>query len=403
MTDPFTRTIEDVGREGPLAGLRLAVKDLFDLAGVPTGAGNPRWLETHAVPTEDAAAVALLRNAGARVVGKTITDELAWSLNGTNAHYGTPDNPAAPGCVPGGSSSGSASAVALGLADIGLGTDTGGSIRVPASYCGLYGLRPTHGRVSLAGAVPLAPSFDTAGVLARDAATLRAAMGVLLGGSSDGEAGPDQAGPGRAERGQVESDRAAPITRLLAPQDVWDEISPETRAAVIAKAEALGLAIDREPLFGGAVVGVFAGGTSPLETARVAYATLQAWEAWQTHGAWIEEHSPEFGSGVAARFRAAASIGSTEIAAAQRVRSGVVALVRDRLPAGVALAIPAAPGPAFRIGDQPNREAIVRLTCIAGLAGAPGLAVPAGTVDGLPVGLQLVAAPGTDERLLELA
>ncbi|MDA1360587.1 amidase [Glycomyces luteolus] len=375
MTDPFIRTIEDAGREGPLAGLRLAVKDLFDLAGVPTGAGNPRWLETHEVPTEDAAAVALLREAGAKVVGKTITDELAWSLNGTNAHYGTPENPAAPGRVPGGSSSGSASAVALGRADIGLGTDTGGSIRVPASYCGLYGLRPTHGRVSLQGAVPLAPSFDTAGVLTREAATLRLAMGVLLEGAAE----------------------AGPITRLLAPQDIWDEIPEATRAAVMPKVEELGLAIDREPLFAAN------GDAAPLETARVAYATLQAWEAWRTHGAWIEANDPEFGPGVAMRFANAAKLDQAEIAAAQRVRSGVVALVRDRLPEGTALATPAAPGPAFMIGGSPDREAIVRLTCIAGLSGAPGLAVPAGTVEGLPVGLQLVAAPGGDERLLELA
>jgi amidase len=375
VTDPFIRSFEDAGREGPLAGLRLAVKDLFDLAGVPTGAGNPRWLETHAVPSEDAVAVARLRAAGARVVGKTITDELAWSLNGTNAHYGTPENPAAPGRVPGGSSSGSASAVALGRADIGLGTDTGGSIRVPASYCGLFGLRPTHGRVSVEGAVPLAPSFDTVGVLARDAATLRLAMGVLLEGTAE----------------------AGPITRLLAPQDIWDEIAEATTAAVWPQVEALGLPIDRAPFF------AEGGDVAPLEAARVAYATLQAWEAWQAHGEWIEANEPEFGPGVAMRFANAAKLDSADIAAAGRVRSGVTALVRDRLPDGVALAIPATPGPAFTIGDAPNREAIVRLTCIAGLSGAPALAVPAGTVDGLPVGLQLVAAPNGDERLLELA
>ncbi|HEX2143868.1 MAG TPA: amidase [Glycomyces sp.] len=375
MTDPFIRVFEDAGRAGPLAGLRLAVKDLFDLAGAPTGAGNPRWLETHEAPQKDAEAVARLRTAGARVVGKAITDELAWSLNGSNAHYGTPENPAAPGRVPGGSSSGSASAVASGLADIGLGTDTGGSIRVPASYCGLYGLRPTHGRVSLEGAVPLAPSFDTAGVLARDAATLRMAMGVLLDGSPS----------------------AAPITRVLAPQDIWGEIAESTRKAVMPAVEALGLEVDREPLFAGP------GDPSPLEAARVAYATLQAWEAWQQHGAWIEASRPEFGPGVAARFSGASKLRGIDLDGPQRVRNGVIALVRDRLPEGTALAIPAAPGPAPRIGEEPDREAIVRLTCIAGLAGAPGLAVPAGTADGLPVGLQLVAAPGGDERLLELA
>ncbi|THV27611.1 amidase [Glycomyces paridis] len=375
MVDPFIRTFEDADREGPLGGLRLAVKDLFDLAGVPTGAGNPRWAETHPVPDEDAAAVALLRAAGARVVGKTITDELAWSLNGSNRHYGTPDNPAAPGRVPGGSSSGSASAVALGLADIGLGTDTGGSIRVPASYCGLYGLRPTHGRVNLEGAVPLAASFDTAGVLTRDAATLRLAMTALLG----------------------KAPATAPITRLLAPRDVWGEIPESTRAAVWPAVESLGLDVDDAPLFAAGEE------AAPLERARVAYATLQAREAWETHGAWIEEAAPEFGPGVAARFKAASGIGDAEVAAAGLVREHMRALVAQRLPEGTALAIPAAPAPAPRLGEAPDREAIVRLTCIAGLAGAPGAAVPAGRVEHLPVGLQLVAAPGGDEALLALA
>jgi amidase len=388
LTDPFIALVDDIGGPGPLEGLRLAVKDLFDLAGTPTGAGNPRWLETHEPAEADAAAVALLRAAGARVVGKTITDELAWSLNGSNFHYGVPENPAAPGRVPGGSSSGSASAVALGLADIGLGTDTGGSIRVPASYCGLFGLRPTHGRVSLDGVVPLAPTFDTAGVLARDARTLRLAMEVLLGT-------PEEA--------------HAPITRLLAPRDIWDELPAATRDAVMPAVESFGLDVDTTPFFDDPHFGIAhetysaAGGTTPLEAARRAYAALQAWEAWQAHGAWIEASRPEFGPGVKARFANASKLGSAAVTGAQRVRSGVVALVRDRLPEGTALAIPAAPGPAPLIGEEPDREAIVRLTCIAGLSGAPGLALPAGTVEDLPVGLQLVATPGGDEALLALA
>ncbi|WP_335989793.1 amidase [Glycomyces sp. MUSA5-2] len=385
MTDPFIALVDDTGGPGPLEGLRLAVKDLFDLAGTPTGAGNPRWLETHVPPEEDAEAVARLRAAGARVVGKTITDELAWSLNGSNFHYGVPENPAAPGRVPGGSSSGSASAVALGLADIGLGTDTGGSIRVPASYCGLWGLRPTHERVSLQGAVPLAPTFDTAGVLTRDAHTLRLAMQVLL---------------------EEPVEDHAPIRRLLAPSDIWEEIAPATRAAVMPAVEALGLEVDTAPFFDDPQFGLVheaAPKVAPLESARRAYATLQAWEAWQAHGAWIEASRPEFGPGVKARFANAAKLTSADVTRAQRVRSGVVALVRDRLPEGTALAIPAAPGPAPRIGEEPDREAIVRLTCIAGLAGAPGLALPAGLVEDLPVGLQLVATPGGDEVLLALA
>ncbi|MCH7232749.1 amidase [Glycomyces sp. L485] len=376
MTDPFVTWIPqeepDVVPTGPLAGLRLAVKDLFDVAGMPTGAGNPRWLETHDVPDADAAAVARLRAAGAGLVGKTITDELAWSLNGTNAHYGTPDNPAAPGRMPGGSSSGSASAVALGLADIGLGTDTGGSIRVPASYCGLFGLRPTHGRVPLDGVVPLSASFDTAGVLTRDAATLRKASEVLLG---------SRRGP-----------RA--VTKLLVPRDIWNATNEDTRSALMPAVERFGLAVDRTPLFED---------VGELEAARVTYATIQAFEAWRTHREWIEEASPEFGPGVAARFAAAAKLTEGDVERAARHRRRVADLLGDRLGDGVALAVPAAPSPAPKLDDQPDREAVVRLTCMAGLSGAPAVALPVGDVAGLPVGLQLVAAPGGDEDLLALA
>src|SRR5262245_14511538 len=153
-------------RSGPLDGLRVAVKDLIDVAGHRTGCGNPRWLETHPPAVAHAVAVEVLLAAGARLVGKTITDELAFSIVGENAHYGTPLNPAAPDRVPGGSSSGSASAVACGLVDFALGTDTGGSVRVPASNCGIWGWRPTHGLVSVAGVVPFAPTLDTVGVFA---------------------------------------------------------------------------------------------------------------------------------------------------------------------------------------------------------------------------------------------
>ena len=164
----------------PLSGLRLAVKDLFHMAGLPTSAGNPTWLATHPIPTKTASSVAALLNAGANFCGKTMTDELAYSLNGQNIHYGTPSNPVTPDRLPGGSSSGSAVAVASGLADIGLGTDTGGSIRVPASYNGLFGLRPTHGVIPSDNMVALAPSFDTVGWLTKDLTTLAKIASILL-------------------------------------------------------------------------------------------------------------------------------------------------------------------------------------------------------------------------------
>ena len=165
---------------GPLAGLTFAAKDIFDVAGHVTGCGNPHWKATHGPATSTAWVVQTLVDAGATMTGKTITDELTRGIFGENMHYGTPRNPRAPGRVPGGSSSGSASAVAGKLVDFALGSDTGGSVRVPASFCGLYGLRPTHGRIPLDGMLLQAPSYDTIGWFARDAETFARVGAVIL-------------------------------------------------------------------------------------------------------------------------------------------------------------------------------------------------------------------------------
>src|SRR5918992_3688700 len=170
---------------GPLAGLTFAAKDIFDVVGYVTGGGNPDWKATHEAATHTAWVVRVLLAAGATMVGKTITDEITRGIFGENAHYGTPLNPRAPGRVPGGSSSGSASAVAGELVDFALGSDTGGSVRASASFCGIYGLRPTHGRISLEGVRPLAASFDTAGWFARDAALMERVGAVLLSEEPD--------------------------------------------------------------------------------------------------------------------------------------------------------------------------------------------------------------------------
>nr|MDQ3830771.1 amidase family protein [Candidatus Tectomicrobia bacterium] len=146
--------------DGPLSDLTFAAKDIFDIAGYVTGGGNPDWKATHGPAERTAWVVRVLVEAGATMVGKTITDEITRGIFGENAHYGTPVNPHAPGRVPGGSSSGSAAAVAGGLVDFALGSDTGGSVRVPSGFCGLYGLRPTHGRIPLDGILSQAPSYD---------------------------------------------------------------------------------------------------------------------------------------------------------------------------------------------------------------------------------------------------
>jgi amidase len=199
--------------DGALAGLSFAAKDLFDVAGYPTGGGSPTVLALSGIKTRTAPTVQRLLDAGARFVGKTITDELAFSLNGLNAHFGSPVNGAAPTRISGGSSSGSASAVSNGLCDLALGTDTGGSVRAPASHCGLYGLRPTHGRISLHGALDLAPSFDTCGWFTRDAATFARVAQVLLG-----------------------SDAVPAPTRLLWPADLWTQLTPAAEASALASA-----------------------------------------------------------------------------------------------------------------------------------------------------------------------
>src|SRR5580692_439072 len=184
---PGPRIRMDGAPGGALSGLSFAAKDLFDVAGVPTGGGNHDWARANPVPTKHAWAVQTLLDAGASLIGKTITDEVSLGILGENAFDGTPLNSAAPGRVPGGSSSGSAVAVAAGLCDTALGTDTGGSVRVPASFCGLYGIRPTHGRLDLAGMMSQAPSSDTTGWFARDAETFAQVSSVMLG-----EAIPDE-------------------------------------------------------------------------------------------------------------------------------------------------------------------------------------------------------------------
>ena len=195
---------------GPLSGLRFAAKDIFDIEGHRTGFGNPTWLETHGPAGATASAVQELLDAGADLAGKTLTDELAYSLTGENRHYGTPLNPAATDRVPGGSSSGSASAVAAGLVDFALGTDCGGSVRLPASYCGILGIRPTLGRIPMDGIAPFSASFDVVGWFARDAGRLESVGQVLFG--------------------ETESDDVP--RRLVIAEDAFDLIEEKVRDAL---------------------------------------------------------------------------------------------------------------------------------------------------------------------------
>lgn len=364
---------------GPLAGLSFAVKDVFDIAGAVTGNGHPDWLRTHAPATRSAVAVERLLSAGADLVGKTISDELAYSLTGENFHYGTPINPADPSRVPGGSSSGSASVAAAGAVDFSLGSDCGGSVRVPASYCGILGMRPTHGRISLEGAVPFAPSFDCAGWFARDADILLRVGRVLL----------EDAAPAR------------PVTRLLFPADAFAGLEAGLQASLaqaVARVEALVAPRER-------IVLAEDGLAAWSETFR----TLQAGEIWQSTGRWLEAVEPRFGPGVKERFAAASTVDPARLERAKAHRRAIVAGLEARLALGTVMVLPTVPrGAPERDGDAGEVEVTYRneamnLLCVAGLAGLPQVSLPLARDGHLPVGLSLVGARGSDVDLLALA
>ncbi len=362
----------------PLAGLTFAAKDLFDVAGHPTGGGNPDWARQNPVPQRHAWAVGTLLDAGATLIGKTITDEVSLGILGENAFQGTPVNPAAPGHVPGGSSSGSASAVAGGLCDTALGTDTGGSVRVPASFCGLYGIRPTHGRLDLTGMMMQAPSSDTAGWFARDAATLARVSSVLLG------------------------EEVAPVlpTRLVVATDAFGFAEPGTAEALAPVVERLKRLIPdwREEVM--APPGLTAWGR--------AQRTLQPVEAWETFRQWIERDNPRFAFSVARGLALGAMTPEAERGWAALVRQEARGRLRYLLPPGTVLAMPTTPFPAPQVGLPlsvltPLRDAILCLCAHGGLAGHPQVSIPGAVVDGRPVGLSLLAARGTDALLVRMA
>ncbi|MFJ9243954.1 amidase [Streptomyces sp. NPDC101776] len=365
--------------DGPLSGVRIAVKDLFAVARHRTGAGNPAWLAEAAVEETHAQAVRLLLDAGADIAGIAHTDELAFSLSGANVHYGTAPNPAAPGRIPGGSSGGPASAVAHGWADLGLATDTAGSIRVPASYCGLYGWRPTHGTVPTGGLLALAPSFDTAGLLARDPGLLRTAAGVLLKRTD-----------------------ARPVRHLVVDDRLTALAEPEVQASFTAACRALALraglpAADR-----------IAVATDDLDDWLDAFRTVQAAQAWRQHGAWIDKHPGALAPEVEARFAAGRDVPAEGLGAAEKTLAEARAHLGVALPPDTALLLPATGGSAPPTDAGPReveavRAATLRLTCLASIAGLPSVALPRLRVRGLPVGLCLVGARDTDLALLSLA
>ncbi len=383
--DPFNAIIAKAEKrpvhalEGPLEGERLAVKDIYDVAGMVTGCGNPQIEAESPRAERSAPVVEKLLAAGAEFVGKAQTDELAFSLMGQNSHFPYPINPAAPDRVTGGSSSGSAAAVAGKLADIALGSDTGGSIRAPASFCGLVGLRSTHGRIPLQGIMPLAPSLDTIGWFARDIELYDRVGAILLGDDA----------------------REFSLTKLLympvLEQLLLGEAETDAYRAMFAEVR---------PHF--ASLKAASQPTLSIDELYLVFRHIQGAEAWATHGGWISSGDRKLGPGVADRFAFGAEI-AADLVASQRVRRAQFTQELEKIIGNDAvLALPTVPGAAPLAKEpfetlQAYREQALRLLCLSVLSGLPQITLPLGQVQGAPFGISFIGPRGSDRALIGLA
>ncbi|MDO6585082.1 amidase [Salipiger sp. 1_MG-2023] len=357
--------------DGPLAGLTLGVKDIYDVAGYRTGCGCPLKLAMSDIKTTTAPAIQALLDAGAAFNGKLHTDELAWSMYGMNAHFGMPVNPNAPGRIPGGSSSGSGAACAGGLADITVGSDTGGSVRAPAAFCGTWGIRPTHGLISLEGVMPLAPSYDTCGLFARDGATLLRAMSVLL---ADTAPLPD-----------------AP--KLLKSREMFAHLGEAQRAATLAAFDVEAREVDLYP--------------EGMDAAYETFLTSMGGDAKRHIVPFIRQSGMPLVRGIDGRAAGAEALSDAAIAEAELKRAAFAEHVTGVMDGGVLIA-PVVHDVAF-FPDAPTevfdgfRHVSQRMLCVAGLAGLPQVVWPAGTLDGAPWGVSLIGPRGSDLSLIKLA
>jgi amidase len=392
---------------GPLSGLTLAVKDIFDVAAYPSGWGNPVRLSEAKPATRSNSAVRTMLDSGARFVGKTQTEELAFSMIGQNVHFPHPVNPAAPDRVTGGSSSGSAAAVAGELVDIATGSDTGGSVRCPASFCGLIGLRTTHGAIALDHTMPLASSFDTFGWFARDMEIYRKVAEVVLENAphpyplpvKDGQRGASTSAapsprPSRGE-GKGEGHLSHPLSIPALDALVTPRCAAEYRRM-------------RDHV--ASIVGKPANAPAPLQTLDELYWTtrkLQAREAWDAHGKWIESSDRKLGEATYDRFAFGKGVSDADMRAETVRRADFTRWLGDLLGDDGFIVMPTVTDIAPRSDAAADefsvfREASIRLLCWSGLSGFPQLTLPLGAVDGAPFGISLLGPAGSDLALLDL-
>ncbi len=364
---------------GPLAGKTLAVKDIMQVAGYPNGWGSPTRLAEAEPDTVTQSSVQQMLDAGANVLGKAQCEELCFSLTGINAHYGAPTNGAAPDRVTGGSSSGSVSLISNGAVDIATGSDTGGSVRGPASFCGLIGLRPTHGRIPLDNTMPLATSFDVFGWFTKDPADYRTVGKLLL----------------------EDDEKTASLSRPFGCPELDALLLGDQDYLAYAKgAERVEKALAEERDFT----------TLPfdLEDAYWAFRKCQAYEAWLSLGEWIESRKPDLGPGVKERFQFGRDLSDAEYQSASHDRAAIKAALIDLIGEDGVLVLPTMPSCAPQKNEdhdtqQAFREQALRLLCLSGVSGLPQITIPLAEVYGAPLGVSLIGPAGSDRRLIDVA
>eukprot|EP00268_Persea_americana_P060065 TRINITY_DN743_c0_g1_i3.p1 TRINITY_DN743_c0_g1~~TRINITY_DN743_c0_g1_i3.p1 ORF type:complete len:378 (-),score=85.52 TRINITY_DN743_c0_g1_i3:487-1620(-) len=327
----------------PLHSLTFAVKDIFDIKGYVTGFGNPDWARTHEAATSTAPSVLAILDGGATSVGKTVMDEMAYSIDGEHKHYGTPTNPCAPDRIPGGSSSGSAVAVAAELVDFSLGTDTGGSVRVPAAFCGILGFRPSHGVVSTVGVIPMAQSFDTVGEIVN-----------------------------HIKLGDYVEDKVPSLKHFMS---TYCQNQEYTVPSLMALSNALLL--------------------------------LQRFEFKNNHGEWVSTVKPDLGPGIFERVWEALKTTDEDTDRCQMVITELRAALSDLLQDSGILAIPTVPGPPPKLHTEVTalesyRARAFSLLAISGMSGLCQVTIPLGMHNNLPVAVSLLARHGGDQLLLNL-
>jgi len=363
--------------DGSLSGLTASVKDLFDIAGHPTGAGNPQWLSSHSVPDEHAEIVKQMLEAGVKVIGKTITEELAYSLVGENIHYGTPVNPHNHERIPGGSSSGAAVSAAAGLCDFALCADTAGSVRLPASFCGVWGLRPSHGVLSSRGVVPLAPSFDTAGWVSQSPDVMLQVGEALL----------------PADKFNLNTKQLT----LALPEDLWARARPEFANIlnpICQKISSLFSATDSASL-----------SNNELFDWQNEFRIVQGYEAWQSHGDWVNLAQPNFGPGIKERFQWASTINQSDATDAKKNMLINAQKIYEYLNSSV-ICMPTVSYLAPRKGEASSEQDRTNALCLLSLSsmsGVPQITMPLATIDGKALGLSLMSQRYSDKQLLKMS